>query len=541
MSGLWISPNSFQTFEDLDRTALLQELATSERVTGILGSTGAYGTLMPDPDPVLRKRGDDARILADLMADDQVTTVVQQRKLQTLNKKDYHFTPGKPRGGDPDEPAKAACDALLADVENLDMYNLIAELLDAPYYGNTIVELIWEPGDAGRYRLMDAIAKPREWFAYDENRRLCLYTCGSANYDPVPAGKFVTARHFPTYLNPYGVRLLSRVLWPVAFKKGGVEFWLHFAEKFGQPWVFGKARQGADQHERDAMAQALAAMVRDAVAVVSSGSDVTVAAPGKSSGDIHHKLVSYWDGAISKVITGQTLTSDVGEHGSYAASNTHYTVLEDFGEADQSLVCAVFNDLSWHYTRVNYGEHVYAPVFEYIKAQDMLAKAKLSNALKQAGVVFTKAYFEDEFDLAPEHFTVSKSPSLLPARTDGEPDKTTGSPPTPQAGAEYAESSAAELSDLAAHPLDDLEQGAIAEAEPLLEAMAGSLLDLAVKAESPEDAWLLLAEAAGEPEEEWTTSLGQAMQAAYLTGVADASEDSGDTGESDANGGGHAG
>lgn len=514
MAGIWTSPHTFQSFADLDRSDLLQELATSERVTGILGDTGSHATLMPDPDPILRKRGDDARILADLMADEQVTTVVQQRKLQTLNKKDYHFTPGKPRGGDPDEQAKAACDALLKDVENLDMYNLLAELLDAPYYGQTVVELIWEPGEAGRYRLVDAIAKPREWFAYDEHRRLCLYTCGSAVYEPVPEGKFVTARHFPTYLNPYGLRLLSRVLWPVAFKKGGVEFWMLFAEKFGQPWVFGKARPGADKTERDVMASSLASMVRDAVAVVSAGSEVTVVEPGKASADTHHTMVSYWDGTISKVITGQTLTSDIGERATYAASNTHYTILGDYGEADQSLSTAFMNDLSWQYTRINFEPGTYAPIFEYQQPKDLLAKAKLSNSLKQAGVVFTKTYFEDEFDLAPEHFDVV-TPSFTNPPAGGELQGESSSPP--QAGAAYAEHDG--------YSQDALETGALSQDTPLLKAMTGSLLDLATRAESPEDAFLLLAEAAGEPEEELTESMSQTLQAAYLSGASDAEED----------------
>lgn len=32
--------------------------------------------------------------------------------------------------------------------------------------------------------------------------------------------------------------------WPVAFKKGGMKFWLRFAEKFGSPWVIGKHPRG---------------------------------------------------------------------------------------------------------------------------------------------------------------------------------------------------------------------------------------------------------------------------------------------------------
>lgn len=54
---------------------------------------------MPDPDQVLRKRGEDAEVLEDLSADDQVTTAMLSRKKRVLNWPDFTLRVGAPDGG----------------------------------------------------------------------------------------------------------------------------------------------------------------------------------------------------------------------------------------------------------------------------------------------------------------------------------------------------------------------------------------------------------------------------------------------------------
>ncbi len=263
----------------------------------------------------------------------------------------------------------------------MDLYNLIAEVLDAPFHGYTVAELYWRKGAAGDLRIQDIIVKPRRWFGYNHENRLVFPALLLP--EPVPPHKFAVARHFPTYDNPYGLRLLSRVLWPVAFKKGGVRFWLNFCEKFGFPWLLGQA-PSLDTKQREESANALARMVRDAVAVV-SGLDVSVHEFGGKGGDLHQKLVQHWDNAISKVLVGQTLTSDVGDHGSYAASNTHYNVLDDITEADSVLVEAFINEVGWSYGQVNAGPGTYAPLWRYNEPEDQAAQAELDTKLHGLG------------------------------------------------------------------------------------------------------------------------------------------------------------
>jgi phage gp29-like protein len=413
MNGLYTPSGEFIEFaQSEERQVLTAELATRQQAGGF-GHGAALGSL-PDPDPVLRKRGDGVAVLDDLMADDEVTQAVQGRKLMTLNKRRYQFVPGAPAGAEPEPEAKKLCDDLVRDLEDIDMDVLFSGILDAPYYGITPIELTFAP-DGGRLRLIQAEPKPVEWFTFNDENKLQFRGEFFANPVPVHPYKFVLVRHFATYKNPYGLRLLSRCLWPVAFKRGGIEFWTRFCEKFGQPWMLGSARPNASQMEMNAMAANLASMVQDAVAVVPGGAKVE-ALQFSGKGEAHSSYVKYWDKAISKVLKGQTLTSDMGSGHSNAAAQTHYGVLQDYAAADEQLVVTAMNNIAWTYTKVNTSEatgrrlrSAFSPVFSYIEPEDYKERIELDKGLKSVGVKFKKPHFvqkygmsEDEFELESE-------------------------------------------------------------------------------------------------------------------------------------------
>jgi len=380
---------------------------TSEFATRLSAGADVGGFLgkLPDPDPVLRKRGEYADVLEDLTADDQVCMAMQNRKLRVLNKQDYEFSPGQAKGKDVAADAARLCDDLIEDLEAINLRDVFSSVLDAPFFGFTVLELIWG-ARKGRLRLVDIIAKPRRWFAFNDKNQPIFCGDTQAQETPLPVGKFVMARHFPTYDNPYGLRLLSRCLWPVAFKRGGIEFLTRFCEKFGLPWVLAKAPRNAKREDRMAMAGDLAAMVQDAVAVLPNGADVDLASPSGKAGDIHEGYLRRQDKAISKVLMGQTLTAEMDGSGSRAASETHYSVGGDMADADQFLVVSTMNEIALTYRNVNTPAHVIAPVFNYIEPEDHEAQASLDKKLHSVGVRFTKCHFTRRFGLDDDEFTL---------------------------------------------------------------------------------------------------------------------------------------
>ena len=269
------------------------------------------------------------------------------RKNRVLNAPQYGFRPGAPDGKPVTKEAQSVYDRLSQDLERTNLRSLISGILDAPFYGLAVLELLWKSGPDGWWHLMDIVARPFHWFAFDTNNQ--PYFKGEAGFargeagwaatvpEPLPVGKFVIVTHHASYDNPYGLRLLSRCLWPVAFKRGGLQFYAKFVERHGMPWVIGKAPKGATPQEKRDMAASMARMVQDCVAVVPAGAEVDFLAMTGGQDTMHERFLARQDKAISKLLMGQTLTVEMeGRNNSQAAATTHEDVAEGLADADKA-------------------------------------------------------------------------------------------------------------------------------------------------------------------------------------------------------------
>ncbi|HVO75856.1 MAG TPA: DUF935 family protein [Ignavibacteriaceae bacterium] len=102
---------------------------------------------------------------------------------------------------------------------------------------------------------VDIIGKPQEWFIFTKENELRLrkYVNGSYIFEEsekLPEYKFILTQYQPTYINPYGEKVLSRVYWLVTFKRRGVEFWQLMMEKYGMPYLIGKYPNSFTQEQK---------------------------------------------------------------------------------------------------------------------------------------------------------------------------------------------------------------------------------------------------------------------------------------------------
>ena len=412
IKGIYLPNGEFKPF---DMGSLGTEIATRESAGLALADLGSlWLNQLPDPDPILRKRGDDARVLAELSADDQVTTAMLSRKNRVLNAPQYGFRAGAPDGETVSPEAQNVYTRLMQDLERLNLRTLVSGILDAPFYGIAPLELMWGFGGDGWWHLLDIIAKPYHWFGFDmQNQPVFRGENGfaAANAKALPSGKFVVVAHHATFDNPYGLRLLSRCLWPVAFKRGGLEFYAKCVERHGMPWVVGNATQGASPQDKRAMAADLARMVRDCVAVLPTGAKVELLAPASTSEMLHERFIARQDKSISKLLMGQTLTVEMeGRNNSQAAATTHEDVAEGLADADKAMVADTMNEIAWLYTQVNAGRGVFSPLFSYEEPEDLQARADLDKKLCEIGVEFTPEYIQGTYNLKPSEFTMKAKP-----------------------------------------------------------------------------------------------------------------------------------
>lgn len=413
-------------FEAMKRTLTFTENIQKNQLNDEIASrddawdTNTFFGLLPDPDPVLMKMSGGAEILESLMADDHLTSVIQTRKIGTL-KKEWKLEPGSLNNKEPDNASLRLHENFAADLENLDMSDIISQIIDAPYFGNIPIEILYAPGQSllrgnspsepnnGLWRIDDLKPLPSRWFAFGENNQpRFLSKDNPFAGEELPSGKFVFATHFPTYDNPYGLRLLSRCFWPISFKRGGVKFWVKFLEKYGMPWAVGKYKSGSSADVKYELLSKLSSMVQDAVAVIPDNSSVDIIASKGGSGAGHEKLITKMDSAVSKVIMGQTLTAEMGSTGSYAASQTHESILNDYQTADQKLVKKVIENIGWWYGQINDTAAI-APKFIWHEEDDpKTGFSERDKNLKETGVKFTKIYFARKYNLKDDEFEITE-------------------------------------------------------------------------------------------------------------------------------------
>lgn len=403
--GLFLPDGTFQPFSAADLRA---ELATRQNAGVFFGELDGWLSTLPDPDPVLRKRGDDAAILRELSADDQVTTAMLSRKNRVLNCPHFTLRAGAPDGERPTPEAEELYRRFMRDLERTNLRGIISGILDAPFYGFTPLELIWR-FDGDWWRLVDIVARPCHWFRFDSRNDPVFvgeYGAFCADPRPLPPGKFVFVTHHATYDNPYGLRLLSRCLWPVSFKRGGLSFYARFVERHGMPWVVGEAPAKAERLEKQAMARDLSRMVQDAVAVIPHGASVKLESAGQTQGALHEDFLARQDRAISKVLMGQTLTVETDGTNSLAATEAHKSVADDLADADKAMVTDVWNEIAWLYAQVNAGPGVFAPLADYDEPEDLNTRADLDKKLTEIGVRFTAEHFTTNYGLKESEFSV---------------------------------------------------------------------------------------------------------------------------------------
>ncbi|MBS0367585.1 MAG: DUF935 family protein [Proteobacteria bacterium] len=384
------------------------------------------GLLLPNPDPILRARGQNIRVYRDMRVDGHLGGCLRRRKSAVKS-----LQWGLNRGNAPARVAKSI-GSLLAD---LPMDQIIAEAMDAPLYGYQPMEVMWQARGA-MWVPADVVGKPPEWFGFDSDNRLRFKSRDNQTLgELLPDYKFLLPRQDATYDNPYGFADLSMCFWPIVFKKGGMRFWLSFVEKFGSAFALGKLPRTATPQHRDEMLDALEELIQNGVATIpDDGSVDLVEMAGKSaSADLYERLVMFCRSEVSIALTGTNQTTEANSN--KASATAGLEVANDLRDGDAEIVTAAVNTLIKWVVEKNWAS-AEAPVWEMWdqEAKDKL-QATRDKSNYDAGAKFTNAYWiraygYQEDDLVPESSSTPPAAVPTPAVSFAEAPQA-GSDPTP--------------------------------------------------------------------------------------------------------------
>jgi phage gp29-like protein len=236
-----------------------------------------------------------------------------------------------------------------------------------------------------------------------------VFKTGVVGTEELPANRFLVARHRPSYANPYGVKVFSKCYWPVTFKKNGFRWWTVFVEKYGGAFLYRKYPSNAGEQYKTELLTALEKMVADAVAIAPEGAEITIESLANkgSVSTVHSGYIEAANKEISKAVLGQTLTTDIGSSGSYAAAKAHNLVREDLAAADRRRISACFNRLAAVWTFYNFGADVAPPSFEFVKDEDLQTdRADRDVKLYALGWRPKTSYIMREYEIPEEDFDI---------------------------------------------------------------------------------------------------------------------------------------
>jgi len=397
--------------------SLSKEISIRERSIDFIGVV--LGGL-PNPDPVLEKMGDRIEVYEDLMFDGRVTSASTLRK-SAVKSMEWDII------GEytPEEEVELYRDLFSGNLNGIkyNMRNIISEILDAVFFGFKPLEIIWGETD-GKILPVKFVGKPCRWFQYDDNNTLrFLSNKNMINGELLPENRFIVAHNDATYDNPYGKAILSSCFWPVTFRKNGFKFWTIFVEKYGIPYILGKAPSGTKTEEIEETKDMLEAMVQDAVAVVREEYEVSlIEASGKSSdkGGVQDTYINACNREIDMSIMGNNLVSEV-QGGSFAATKSHMQVRDDIVEGDAILVENTFNELISITHTMNFNtESPKLKLYPEEKVDTTRAERDLKIQQGDSRMKFTKEYYQRVYNFQETDFEIVEQAPVDTLEKEGE-------------------------------------------------------------------------------------------------------------------------
>lgn len=205
------------------------------------------------------------------------------------------------------------------------------------------------------------------------------------------------------------------------FKSYTVRDWHTFMDVFGMPLRLGRYGPDSTAEERSKLRRAVMNIAADAAGIVPKSMDIEfIDVKGSAGGDsLFQGAAEWWDKQVSKVVLGQTMTSEDGA--SLAQAKVHNDVRLDLAQADARQLCASINRQLVHaYVDLNFGvQERYPAIAIQIEApEDLKSLSETIGTLVDKGAKIPQWWVREKFGLpepGPEDELLSARAAPAPA------------------------------------------------------------------------------------------------------------------------------
>jgi len=344
--------------------------------------------------------------------DDDVANGSRELRLNVLSRQ-YSVLPG-----DETSKAKEVADFIQAQIDGLpNFYAVLDCLLDAPAYGFTVQELIFDTS-MGQASLVDVNDCPQELFLFGDRYYPQIGPLQFLDNPYASTGQLVPEQKFLIYSydsrsrNRKGRPMIRSVYWMSWFKRNLLRFWLRYAEK-GPGTAVVRYKDGADDNERRQAVQDAEALVNSIAMAVPENfqyeKDLLQVARSQDP-DTYDKLFQRLQYGITRRMQGQTLTSfgNEGGTGSKAQGQVHQDTLDQIGRGIAMGAQSVINrQLVRPLVLWNFGPDAPIPkwVLQLEEEDDQGEKMEIISGAQRMGITIPEKWARETFGIptpAPE-------------------------------------------------------------------------------------------------------------------------------------------
>ena len=245
-----------------------------------------------------------------------------------------------------DDSAEAERDAKMIQdwLERDELRQEVFDILDAIGKGYGFTEIVWD-ASMGQWQPARLERRDQRWFRFQRhNLEVPLMLDAGGQEEPLPGFKFIYARMQAKSGLPIRSGMARAAMWAYLFKKFTERHWAIFTQTYGQPLRLGKYGQGASEEDIDTLFSAVANIAGDCAAVVPEGMDIEFIESKNvgNSTDHYERRADWYDKQVSKLVLGQTATTD-SVTGGLGSGKEHREVQEDIETADCSQLAAILN------------------------------------------------------------------------------------------------------------------------------------------------------------------------------------------------------
>lgn len=344
----------------------------------------------------------------DVLMDGHTGSVIEKRK-SAIQCSQIEFR----RNGKPDEEINTL-------LKSPWFFRFIGDLVDADFWGFSLFQFYQDKNKWLNYRLV-----PRK--NYDPIRRLVLHQQDQTTGTPVE--EFY---HMLFVGDKRSLGRLVRIAPYVIYKRNDMADWAQFCEIFGMP-IREYTYSAGDEEARD---QAVADIQEQGAAGVylhPQEAEMKLIESGNKSGssDLYKSLYDTCNDEISKIVLGNTLTTQASERGTQALGKVQEKGEANINESDRNRILNILNyDMTEIFTAFGYDTR--GGEFCYVKPKKTTASEEIDiiSRMRNMGTPVSDEYVYEATGIPkPENYDQLKQDADTADKDKN--DEPSGTPPAP--------------------------------------------------------------------------------------------------------------